>query len=124
MSDRGWKSAALVGVIAAVLTALIGAASIRRASAPSLVQPNGTAELRSWIVAGRARHLYLQLICPPPVESLSGRIEYTSAALRRDYTADADVAGPPRVARMSEAADDDIVFSGPRSSANGGLPVP
>jgi hypothetical protein len=41
-------------------------------------------ELRSWVVAGWGRHLYLQCECPPPHEHLSGRIEYTRASLRVD----------------------------------------
>ncbi|HVZ93124.1 MAG TPA: hypothetical protein VG797_01295 [Phycisphaerales bacterium] len=45
------------------------------------------AELRSWVVAGYARHLYLDLKCPPPYRFLNGRIEFTAANFRHDYEA-------------------------------------
>ncbi|MEO1130366.1 MAG: hypothetical protein AAFX05_11770 [Planctomycetota bacterium] len=41
-------------------------------------------ELRSWVVAGRGRHLYLQCECPEPHAHLSGRIEFTRASQRVD----------------------------------------
>ncbi|TVQ76096.1 MAG: hypothetical protein EA380_09270, partial [Phycisphaeraceae bacterium] len=41
-----------------------------------------TIELRSWIVAGRGRHLYLDCHCPEPYEHLNTRIEYTKITLR------------------------------------------
>lgn len=59
------------------------------------------AELRSWVVAGRGRHLYLELRCPPPYEGLSGRVEFTSLSLRPDYVRRADASGSPRLARMA-----------------------
>lgn len=63
--------------------------------------PACRAELRSWIVAGRGRHLYLQLICPPPYEHLSGRVEFGQASLRADYTPPIDRARGERVTRMN-----------------------
>ncbi len=101
MLVRGWKSAALNGGLAAMAAVLFGAAAMRCAPAPPPPEPSCTAELRSWVVAGRARHLYLELSCPPPFEHHSGRIEFTSAALRRDYSAAADRADLPRLARMT-----------------------
>lgn len=59
------------------------------------------AELRSWKVAGRARHLYLQVDAPPPYDELDGRVEFTSLALRRGYALDSDSSGQPRVGRMT-----------------------
>lgn len=59
------------------------------------------AELRSWVVAGRGRHMYLQIFAPEPYEELSGRVEYTTVALRSDYEPWSDTSGAPRVGRMS-----------------------
>jgi hypothetical protein len=59
------------------------------------------AELRSWIVAGRGRHMYLQIIAPEPFGELSGRIEYTTLALRKDYDPWTDTTGKPRIGRMT-----------------------
>lgn len=44
-----------------------------------------TVELRSWIVAGRGRHLYLDCDCPDPYDHLNTRIEYTKITLRTDH---------------------------------------
>lgn len=60
-----------------------------------------TAELRSWIVAGRGRHMYLQIAAPEPFGELSGRIEFTSLALRKDYNPWADTSRQPRIGRMT-----------------------
>lgn len=59
------------------------------------------AELRSWIVAGRGRHLYLEIRCPPPHQRWSGRVEFTQVNLRRDYDLKRALAQAPRVGRMS-----------------------
>lgn len=59
------------------------------------------AELRSFIVAGKGRHLYLLIDCPPGYDEYDGRVEYTTAAMRRDYTAPEDRSGAARVAKMS-----------------------
>lgn len=59
------------------------------------------AELRSWIVAGRGRHMYLQIEAPAEFPELRPRIEFTSAFLRADYEPAADQAGRPRVGRMT-----------------------
>lgn len=53
-------------------------------------------ELRSWVVLGRARHLYAVLECPPPYENLSGVVEFTSEALLPGSSGSL-----PRVARMT-----------------------
>lgn len=58
-------------------------------------------ELRSWVVAGRGRHLLLEIDCPEPLGELDGVVEFTSAALRSDYDASLDRSGAPRIARMT-----------------------
>ncbi|MCB9842106.1 MAG: hypothetical protein H6812_02490 [Phycisphaeraceae bacterium] len=58
-------------------------------------------ELRSWVVAGRGRHLYLDVECPEPYAYLSGRIEFGGASLREDYRAPEDRAYGDRVSRMT-----------------------
>jgi len=58
-------------------------------------------ELRSWVVAGRGRHLFLDVECPEPYEYLSGRIEFGGASLREDYRAPVDRAFGDRVCRMT-----------------------
>ena len=59
------------------------------------------AELRSFVVAGKGRHLYLLIDCPPEYDEFDGRVEYTTAAMRRDYTAPDDRSGAARVAKMT-----------------------
>lgn len=63
--------------------------------------PNCTAELRSWVVAGRGRHLYLQISCQPPYKHLSGRVEFTEARLRSDYVPVRDPDFVNRVVKMN-----------------------
>lgn len=58
-------------------------------------------ELRSFIVAGRGRHLYLLIDCPEGYDEFDGRVEYSTAAHRTDYTAPTDRSGAARVAKMS-----------------------
>ncbi|MEM8834432.1 MAG: hypothetical protein AAGD00_01305 [Planctomycetota bacterium] len=93
-------------------------------NAPSAVAaeddcPTCTAELRSWVVFGRGRHLLLRIDCPEPIEHLDGVVEFTNVSLRRDFVAPveavtqgADVpggewaevlarTGPARLGRMS-----------------------
>jgi len=60
-----------------------------------------TVELRSWVVAGRGRHLFLDCDCPDGYERLEDRIEYTTAALRRDFDAARDADGLRHIARMT-----------------------
>ncbi|GAB4555945.1 MAG: hypothetical protein Tsb0013_18760 [Phycisphaerales bacterium] len=59
-------------------------------------------ELGSWVVAGRGRHLHLDIDCPEEFDHLDGRIEYTSAALRYEF--DPALLGEgelPRLVRMT-----------------------
>lgn len=61
-------------------------------------------ELRSWVVAGRGRHLYLEIDCPDGYADLDGVVEFTSEVMRRDYVARRGEDGAlvaPRVARMT-----------------------
>lgn len=58
-------------------------------------------ELRSWVVAGRGRHLYLTCDCPDGYEHLEDRIEFTSAALREDFEPSRATDGLFRIARMT-----------------------
>lgn len=62
-----------------------------------------SAELRSWVVALRGRHLYLQIDCPPAFDHLDGRVEYTEARLRPGWVRQPaqSVSGP--LVRMSRA---------------------
>ncbi|MEM9083299.1 MAG: hypothetical protein AAGB34_06860 [Planctomycetota bacterium] len=71
-------------------------------SAPPL--PPCTAELRSWVVAGRGRHLYLDLDCPEPITELSGRVEYTESRLRRGYVPPSDPQKVNRLVRLDRAS--------------------
>jgi len=87
----------------------LGAAGVGVASAPAGSPALCTAELRSWVVAGWGRPLYLQCDCPAPNDHLSGRVEFTSASLRHDYTGPAGHRaaiglGDAPIARMSRGA--------------------
>ena len=64
-------------------------------------EPTCDCELRSWVVLASGRHLYVDIECPEPWDHLSGRVEFTSAMLRRGYDADADTADLPRLTRMT-----------------------
>ena len=59
-------------------------------------------ELSSWIIAGRARHLYLTIDCPEGFDELDGVVEFTDETARDDYVERRDDSGAlvaPRVAR-------------------------
>lgn len=58
-------------------------------------------EVRSFIVAGKGRHLYLLIDCPDGYDEYDGRVEYSTASHRSDYSATTDRSGQPRVAKMS-----------------------
>jgi hypothetical protein len=61
------------------------------------------AELHSWVVSRPhpGRHLFLEIDCPAGYEHLNGRVEFTSAALRRDYAPAPGSNDRARVARMT-----------------------
>lgn len=92
--------APLALIPAVALLALAGAAPDKAA------EPDPPAacdcELRSWVVAGRGRHLLLEIDCPPALDDLDGVVEFTSAALRDDYDPALDASGAPRIARMTQ----------------------
>lgn len=58
-------------------------------------------ELRSWVVARTGRHLYVAIDCPPGLDHLDTVVEFTSAAIRRDFVGPFDPENPPRLARMT-----------------------
>ncbi len=59
-------------------------------------------ELRSWVVAGRGRHLFISIECPDPYQELSTIVEFTSEALRPGFVEPVDpIEDPPRVATMT-----------------------
>lgn len=84
----------------ALLTSALLAAACAEVSAPppepehnqsqqnEIKNPECTVELRSWIVLGRGRHLYLDCDCPEPFTHLNRRIEYTKITLRTDHDSD------------------------------------
>ncbi len=60
--------------------------------------------LSSWVVAFRGRHLHLDIDCPEEYDHLDGRVEFTSASLRRDYDPAHPAATPgliPQLVRMT-----------------------
>lgn len=78
-----------------------GAAGVARPSLADAPPVRCNCELRSWVVAGRGRHLLLEIDCPAPLDDLDGVVEFTSAALREDYDPARDPSGAPRVASMT-----------------------
>lgn len=80
-------------VALAALGALLALALISGAAYTTVVdharedpEPLARVELRSWVVAGRGRHLYAQITAPPGFEQLDTVVEYTGAFARRGYT--------------------------------------
>jgi hypothetical protein len=107
--------AALAGLLCAGLALAIVSSPMFGASAgdgplfgdpyqPIVPPTTCTAELRSWVVAGRGRHMYLFLDCPDEHDHLDGRIEYTSAMQRRDYRFSRDASTGPRIARFTRTS--------------------
>lgn len=94
-----WKIAAVGGLAAGAGVALMVSCS-RSPQTPAASPVTVKAELRSWVVLGRGRHLYLEIEAPPPHEDLSGRVEYTMISLRSDYDSSADQSVAPRVGRF------------------------
>ncbi|MGP1346300.1 MAG: hypothetical protein ACTS3F_06495 [Phycisphaerales bacterium] len=91
-------------ITVAILILLAIAAALTAANAPRpAVCITCRAELRSWVVSRPhpGRHLFVDIKCPEGYEHLNDRVEYTSAALRRDYQPVRDRRFTPRVARMS-----------------------
>jgi len=98
------------GTAILIALALLGAAAIGVGTSGILrsetaISPDDTpcirAELRSWVVIGWGRHLYLEILPTEGYEHLAGRVEFTSALLRDDYFPRRDQTGRPRIARMT-----------------------
>jgi hypothetical protein len=85
-----------------ILTVVACLASFTGLTACSKPDPRPTirAELRSWIVAGRGRHLYLTIF-PSTPNAKPERIEFGSTAQRTDYRGPKDFTKAARVARMT-----------------------
>lgn len=98
MMSRVGKSFAVLLVLCCA--AFAGVRWLGGARPPAVPAVECRAELRSWVVAGRGRHLYLEIMCPEPYSEYSGRVEFTSVALRPDYDFARDTSGMARVGRM------------------------
>lgn len=83
------------------LSAALGACGGSPPSPPREPEKTHVAELRSWIVVGRARHLFLDVrpIGDDSAVSRATRIEFTTVMLRNDYRYTLDRSGGPRVGR-------------------------
>jgi len=85
--------------------ALVAAATVVAIAGSSADDQVGAAfcscELRSWIVAGRGRHMFVRVDCPPGLDHLDTVVEFTSAAMRRDFVGPIDPSNLPRVAKMT-----------------------
>ena len=95
------------GVWVALACAMWALGSCTRAESPpqSKAKPvECDVELRSWVVAGRGRHLYLECDCPDGYERFEDRIEFTSAALRWDFDGSRVADAVHRIARMTRGA--------------------
>lgn len=73
------------------------------AVAPTPEDPEAHAlvEIRSWVVAGRGRHMYAQITAPPGHEHLSTIVEYTGAFARRGYTPPEDRGRADRIVKVA-----------------------
>ncbi len=60
------------------------------------------AELRSWVVAGRGRHMFLEIDCPAGHNELDGIVEFANTAMRSDFDWTLDPGGAARIARMEK----------------------
>ena len=106
---KGW-AIALAGVVAALALGGLAAVwapqrgSAGAAAAVAAPEPLVRVELRSWIVAGRGRHLYAQIIppedAPPHVAVLADVVEYWSTAQRLHYRPSGDPEKDGRIAKM------------------------
>ncbi len=74
--------------------------------------PVCSCELRSWVVAGRGRHMLLDIECPPPFEHLTGVVEFANTAFREDFEWTLDPRGTPRIARMTPGVRVRPIFPG------------
>lgn len=97
--------------------ALLGAMAIALGAMATAFGGGGArcdCELRSWVVAGKGRHLFLEVKCPDPIADLSDVVEYTSAALRVDYRApEGGGAAAPPIAKMTKGVRLGPAFGAP-----------
>lgn len=113
MSERrrhkGWAVAlaVVVGMLAMSGLAAVwapGSASTGAAVAAGAPEIMVRVELRSWIVAGRGRHLYAVVIppegAPPEIAALADVVEYWSTAQRFGYLPTGDMERDGRIAKM------------------------
>lgn len=71
------------------------------------------AELRSWVVAGYGRHLYLEVFDPVDSMKVLERVEFGSTAQRTDYRSPSDLRRAGRVSRMTPGVILHPIFSPP-----------
>lgn len=110
------SGSALAGALLVLAAALFAWGALRPAANVRVQRDRPVlcrAELRSWVVLGRGRHLYLEVECPPPHEGLSGRVEFTSVMIRNDYGYTRDASGQPRVGAMRGGRVIPPPFAGP-----------
>ncbi|MDX2115323.1 MAG: hypothetical protein SFZ24_06840 [Planctomycetota bacterium] len=81
---------------ATALFLLAGRPETRAVRAPVFCR----AELRSWVVAGWGRHLFLDIECPPEAGGVRERVEFTTVMLRADYEFWRDASRAPRLGKM------------------------
>lgn len=100
-------SLALLCAIALGAAGLARLTGCERAPAPVAADADAaragcTCEIRSWVVAGRGRHMFAKIDCPKGHDQLDTVVEFTTAAMRRDFVPPADITkSPPRVAKMN-----------------------
>lgn len=84
-------------------------------------------ELRSWVVAGRGRHLVLLVDCPEGYDEWDGAVEFTSEVMRSDYVPRRDADGvllAPRVSSMTRGVRLRALVADPKERAEGEWRVP
>lgn len=83
-------------LVPVVIGAALGAwGMLALAPEPAPEQPLAIVEIRSWVVAGRGRHMYARITAPTGHEALSTVVEYTGAFMRNGYV-------PPRDAALRD----------------------
>lgn len=105
MAHRSPTWRAWVFLATLFLAASLGAVALRpesgaRAAGAAPARCACRAELRSWVVAGRGRHLYLDVKCEPSDPMLERRVEYSTLIHRADYRYTRDASGQPRLGRL------------------------
>ncbi len=81
------RAALCAGVIVAAIAGAWGMLAL--APEPKPAPELALVEIRSWVVAGRGRHMYARITAPDGYEELSTVVEYTGAFMREGYV-------PPR----------------------------